>query len=483
MKKTTGPKHQQRIPIPADWDGETWFCTQLQWPASPEWISVLVGILSNLTRGWYWNEQTGIVTDAQGIGRAIFSKNIGFTPCSENGGGGNGGNGGTTTPPSIGGMSSEDCEEEMTGITWLAVEDGQLYMYFGPCCKVAVEGDFASIIGDVPPDTNEDPDDPQTWACNKAYWIADTLVSVAGDVIDAISGLGSVYSMYSPAHGVLSQFGSTWQTTQLVCAAYVADATEIETMLTDPDLVAWLACGWSPLMAETDNLNSSEQYSMITTMPSKYTSGQQLFMRRMVQAMSLATLQWWARLFFDRVADCACPEDTGDSIPTASGWYWGAVQPEMTFNIPYNQGGAFPENEWGYPFNKIVVPHDVYGCQWRVSLVSGTVSAYKRSNDDQPWMGSFDHYFSGSNSDSLTPGTLYVQVNTDQFNELYPAGGATRIAPLTGDGSSVVASPVLTQGGIALMALSMHESAPAATSVARLSEFRWLHNTGSPSHS
>lgn len=465
-------------PIPDDWNGQEWVCVQIEWPDSQQYISLLLGFLTELTRGRYWDRKTGSIKDAQNIGIQIADRNLPLRLCETCQDGNDNGT-------QIYGMASDDTgeNEDMSNVTWLAVEDGKLYMYFGPCCKIEVSGDFQSIIDDTPGDTNVDPDDPQTWACNKAYWIADTLVDIAADVIDAISGLGAVYNMYSPAHKVLSQFGSTWQTTQLVCAAYVADATEIETMLTDPDLVAWLACGWHTNFAATDNMNSSEQYAMVTTMPAKYTSGQQMFLRRMVQAMSLSTLQWWARLFYDRIADCSCPEDTGDSIPTASGWYWGATQPEMVFNVPYDQGGAFPLNEWGYPFNKMVMPHDVYGCQWRVSLVSGTVSAYKRSNDAQAHHGAHDWYFSAGNSDSLSTGTLYVQVNTDQFNELYPAGGATRIAPLSGDGSSVVGSPVLAQGGIALMVMSLHESAPAATSVVRLSDFRWLHNTGSPSHS
>lgn len=465
-------------PIPDDWNGQDWVCVQIDWPDSQQYIALLFGFLTELTRGRYWDKKTGSIKDAQNIGIQIATRNLPLRLCETC-------QDGNDSEPQFYGMASEDIgeDEEMSSIQWLTVEDGKLYMHFSPCCKVPVEGEFSSIIDDVPPDTNTDPADPQTWACNKAYWIADTLIDVASDVVDVIAGLGAVYNMYSPAHKVLAQFGSTWQTTQLVCAAYVADATEIETMLTDPDLAAWLACGWHTNFAATDNMNSSEQYAMVTTLPAKYTSGQQMFLRRMVQAMSLSTLQWWARLFYDRIADCSCPEDTGDSIPTTSGWYWGAVQPEMVFNVPYNQGGAFPDNEWGYPFNKIVVPHDVYGCQWKVSIVSGTVSAYKRSNDAQSWMGSHDHYFSGSNSDSLTPGTLYVQVNTDQFDELYPAGGATRIVPLSGDGSSTVNSPVLAQGGIALMTCSLHESAPAVTSVVRMSDFRWLHNTGSPSHS
>jgi hypothetical protein len=62
-------------PIPEDWDGESWKRYCVCWPDSPLWTGLLLGLLSYFQRGRAWDEKTGIITDAQVIGREILEAN------------------------------------------------------------------------------------------------------------------------------------------------------------------------------------------------------------------------------------------------------------------------------------------------------------------------------------------------------------------------------------------------------------------------
>lgn len=63
-----------RVPIPDDWDGETWACHLLEWPDSDQYNGILLGLLTWPLRGWFWDERTGQVADAQAVGMAIYDR-------------------------------------------------------------------------------------------------------------------------------------------------------------------------------------------------------------------------------------------------------------------------------------------------------------------------------------------------------------------------------------------------------------------------
>lgn len=65
-----------RMPIPDDWDGTSYCCRIVQWPASSQWSAILLGLITWPLRGRFWDERTGQVTDAQAIGQEIYSKNV-----------------------------------------------------------------------------------------------------------------------------------------------------------------------------------------------------------------------------------------------------------------------------------------------------------------------------------------------------------------------------------------------------------------------
>lgn len=65
-----------RMPIPDDWDGLDYCCTIIEWPNSPHWRAIFVGLLTQPTRGWFWDERTGSVIEAQAIGEQIELRNF-----------------------------------------------------------------------------------------------------------------------------------------------------------------------------------------------------------------------------------------------------------------------------------------------------------------------------------------------------------------------------------------------------------------------
>ena len=70
-----------RVPIPDDWGGETWACYQVQFPDSPQWTAIFLGLLTYATRGRFWDERSGSILAAQEIGQAIYEANFPFVDC------------------------------------------------------------------------------------------------------------------------------------------------------------------------------------------------------------------------------------------------------------------------------------------------------------------------------------------------------------------------------------------------------------------
>lgn len=60
--------------IPRDWLGE-YCCYSVQWPNSPMWKAVLRNVLIIPSRGRYWEEDTGVITEAQEVIKATFDYN------------------------------------------------------------------------------------------------------------------------------------------------------------------------------------------------------------------------------------------------------------------------------------------------------------------------------------------------------------------------------------------------------------------------
>jgi len=176
-----------RFPIPEDWNGQDWRCLQVEWPDSPQYRAVLLGLLSYLTRGAAWAEVPGAIPAAQEVGWEIYHKNYPFNPCAGDAGpcdvcttGGFGGFGGD--------CEEDDCEEcgDMACISAIKIEDGKLYVQYGCCDWVLVgEMDGAGVTipdlpWETPPDPNEPPGPPSGGysACGKARAVIEAIWAI-----------------------------------------------------------------------------------------------------------------------------------------------------------------------------------------------------------------------------------------------------------------------------------------------------------------
>jgi hypothetical protein len=169
-----------KVPIPNDWSGENWHCLQVQWPDSPQWTGLLTGILTLLTRGRYWDENTGTITEAQAIAWQIFNLAYPFVSCD-----------GSELPPTdpddiqkviswFGGDGCDESEENMGACGYnpnaFKIEGGKFYVR--DFCGEWVEiGEMASPAEDPPEDIYDDMDpQPDFYACGKISFMIDQFV-------------------------------------------------------------------------------------------------------------------------------------------------------------------------------------------------------------------------------------------------------------------------------------------------------------------
>lgn len=71
--------------IPDDWDGSTYECTPIIWPASVLWRAILLGQITECAKNTYWNADTGNPEDAADNAWLAYLQTIPnwFTPCQE----------------------------------------------------------------------------------------------------------------------------------------------------------------------------------------------------------------------------------------------------------------------------------------------------------------------------------------------------------------------------------------------------------------
>jgi hypothetical protein len=180
--------------IPDDWDGKTWRCVALQWPDSPKFDILLRGLLYSLTRGRDWDGFTGSVKTAQTYGWMIFDVNSPFVACADSDECPE-----CPSPPSEGEGAGQPCggglvvlEDEDMGqvVTDVTIdENGDVKVWFGPCCSKTLTGirisGIAPDIGPTPwlPDGGEE---PAYSACGKADAIVNAIYTVLEATQDAL---------------------------------------------------------------------------------------------------------------------------------------------------------------------------------------------------------------------------------------------------------------------------------------------------------
>lgn len=163
--------------IPSDWElaSDEWRGICLNWPNSEEWEILLFGLLFTLTRGRSWDRASGTITDAQAIGWEIFDRNHEMADC------------GADCPECpepdetnpAGGALIESEEEMGQVVTDVQIVNGQIRVFFGPCCWRDL-GTLEEIAageseGVTPPWEEIYPEGPDYSACAKATAIVDAV--------------------------------------------------------------------------------------------------------------------------------------------------------------------------------------------------------------------------------------------------------------------------------------------------------------------
>lgn len=176
------------LPIPQDWDGESWRCIQVSFPDSQGYTGLLLGLLTMLMRGRLYDARTGNIKTAQAIGRQIFARNYPFRACFT-----------LSDCPECGGSSdASGCgggiilEDDMTGsiVTDVDLVGGKIRVYFGPCCYKDL--DMATLISDAGGELPDEPLLPSNGtplaysACGKALALVDVIYRIVEGTYNAL---------------------------------------------------------------------------------------------------------------------------------------------------------------------------------------------------------------------------------------------------------------------------------------------------------
>jgi hypothetical protein len=168
-----------KVIIPNDWDGEDWQCFTIQWPNSPQWLALLLGLVTTPTRGRWYDETTGNIKGAQAIGAEIFARNFPWNFCTEE----------QQQAPEAARetliRAGIVLETEAMGqvVTDVQFVNGKLRVWFGHCCYEDIElsaiGDTEEVTPPVLPEWPDDIDPPapdiQYYSCGKITGLVDTL--------------------------------------------------------------------------------------------------------------------------------------------------------------------------------------------------------------------------------------------------------------------------------------------------------------------
>lgn len=178
-----------QIPIPDDWDGVSWQCAQVEFPDSPLWTAILLGLLSYATRARVWDGDSGSILDAQAVGREIWERNFPLVPCAEcdteTEPGGN--NTGTEPLEITGDLCMNGCSIPYGALRWYG---GKLqFRYCGEWYDV---GGAPVIDLPISPDDDTDPYIPPEIdgggysACGKAQAVMDMVYGVVTSILDEV---------------------------------------------------------------------------------------------------------------------------------------------------------------------------------------------------------------------------------------------------------------------------------------------------------
>lgn len=234
-----------KVPIPSDWNGQNWECFTVEWPNSPEWIAILLGFLSQATRGRFWEEKSGSIQAAQDVGWRIWDRNVPLETCI--------GLQGPVLKPTM--SSFDDGTLDVEGIempcvdisNMLKIENGILYAR-DSCCEWKSIGSFTP--GSSSEDLGSEPLNPSGepgvtyYACGKADALINKMRAVGLTAWDSRDAPPWTYgSEFHKAHPDL-EGGSLQFTTATVIALnldLLTSEDDVFDVLDTDALKAWLS--------------------------------------------------------------------------------------------------------------------------------------------------------------------------------------------------------------------------------------------------
>jgi hypothetical protein len=297
-----------QMPIPQDWDGDDWRCVEVWWPNSPLYIGILQGLLTDLTRGRFWDASTGSIKSAQAIAFEIFARNLPLNPCRVCPGDGEQPSDG---PSEGGGVVIEECDDMGQVVTDITIEGGVLYKWFGPCCKIPV-GTIPGNSVNIPDgdDNFPPPEEEPFYTCRKAWYMADWLIQVAGKVYTVSDDLIPL-----PTAVMLEFPQITFHIGYLINALQKAgDVDADEWQESDQEFYRQtLACRWVPLLEnDTSGLTDDQWDAMRTVAETAFGADVGEMLEQTMLAIGQGDLSdlGLSGLYDDNV-DCTCPPGAG----------------------------------------------------------------------------------------------------------------------------------------------------------------------------
>jgi len=485
--------------IPTDWSLETgqWEHYCIAWPRSWEWYIQLKSLMFALTRGREWDELSGTIATAQAIGWEIFNKNhLLLNLCGEQDNSSEPQNGASGA---FGAGSAYDGEEDnQMGqvVTDVTIVDGKLTVWFGPCCSKTLDGfvtgPAGQDLGDDPLNPTHDPDFTYS-ACGKAWAIVDIVYKIIQAAWDEIDTLPDIFSIIPH---IESFVGYDLDNNHLIdlmsnvvasdgfgySAADFQDASDKQRILCRlVSLFANDAAGVpDSAMFETirsifySEVNSAMEFTAATMFNSA------------VNALGRVDMDTAAKLGAgDATRDCDCGGGflLQETTPDANGWYLGVDRhAEVTTAGGYGAMwiGTPPEDVYGV-FMRLNTPPDANPTK-RMSIIDFQIAHPEivvPLQDDTVFANTSDHL------EAMNQSYPIIQLDSQPIAvSLAAQAGATGFTKVTGtvDGTVIATPdwPVSESRGAYISTPNLGD--PGMAQPGFVIEFRFIHNTNSPSH-
>ena len=475
-----------KIPIPNDWDGQTWTCYQVRWPSSVSWQAILAGLISQTARGTMYDVQTGWIPDAQAVGREILRRNWPWRDCA-----------GLLQQPTqadllaLGGCL--DCEEwdmaciDISGM--LKMEGGVLYAR-DSCCEWVAIGTFSQ----APQDLGSEPLDPTGelgpvyYACGKA----DAIMSVIEKVITGFWNQQdeAPWSWIPNIEGYVGfDLDNKW------LLAGVADVSVLTGTLfdfqlldvLDPFRLQEMRCKLEAFFADdATGVPDSSTFDAIKGIIISESGAFTTQYTAAINAIGRADLDNIAKMGAGTDADCACP-DPGylqSYGPDGAGWY---------LSTPITEGQLTNTNteaaNLAVCFEQ-TPSHDVYGVAYKLTWAGLAAGAHlkKMGSTYSPSCAPTDAWCWGDSSDHLQEAAANTwlmvangQTIKDAISALLAGQAVSQIYSDSSFFSSVIATPGSGAAGQDLAGVFVLPTV-ATGGTLTITEIRWVQNTNSPSH-